>query len=439
MSVSLAGVRQLAIDSDPLSRWITAIVVGALLVARRPESLLRPQLWAEDGPIFYLQELTTGAAHTLFEPYAGYLQFVPRLASIVAAHFPAIVVPVLYAFVAYASAIWACSLFVESSFAGLVASRALRFMVCCLIAVVPPASELLGSITNAHRYLSLGTFLLLLGDPAGTSKSRARTIWGVVVVFAATLSGAETLFFVPLALWRVFRSRSMSARAIPIALIVGSVAQIVALKLDPVHGGPSPHATLDATVFATVDAFIHRVFVAAFGGQGTAEFIDKHGLDGLALILLMIPTSAVTVILMRFARIRGWIVVFLALSFVSIGTALDGRNLVVLFPGLTLVTYGGERYFLMPIVLLLLGVAMTLNQITQLSSAAKCLCFGALFAGGFVLNFRQPDVPDLHWPAYATDVDRWIVAERAGKSTPGLTVPINPPGWALRLPPRPAQ
>jgi hypothetical protein len=68
MSVSLAGVRQLAIDSDPLSRWITAIVVGALLVARRPESLLRPQLWAEDGPIFYLQELTSGAAHTLVDP-----------------------------------------------------------------------------------------------------------------------------------------------------------------------------------------------------------------------------------------------------------------------------------------------------------------------------------------------------------------------------------
>jgi hypothetical protein len=68
-------------DSDPVSRWITAIIVGALLVARRPESLLRPQLCAEDGPIFYLQVLTTGTAHTLFEPYAGYLQFVRRVSA----------------------------------------------------------------------------------------------------------------------------------------------------------------------------------------------------------------------------------------------------------------------------------------------------------------------------------------------------------------------
>ena len=66
-----------------LNPWVLA-VLATLLFLRRPDALLDPQLWAEDGSVFLLGQDAAGAA-ALLEPYMGYLHTLPRLTAWAAA------------------------------------------------------------------------------------------------------------------------------------------------------------------------------------------------------------------------------------------------------------------------------------------------------------------------------------------------------------------
>lgn len=69
-------------SDTPLSWRDTAAVLGLValtLLLRRPDSLLRPQFYCEDGIIFFWQAYERGGAAALFVPYAGYLHLIPRL------------------------------------------------------------------------------------------------------------------------------------------------------------------------------------------------------------------------------------------------------------------------------------------------------------------------------------------------------------------------
>ena len=60
-----------------LNGWTLATLAG-LLFLRRPDALVSPQLWAEDGSVFLLGQDAHGLAAVL-QPYMGYLHTLPRL------------------------------------------------------------------------------------------------------------------------------------------------------------------------------------------------------------------------------------------------------------------------------------------------------------------------------------------------------------------------
>jgi hypothetical protein len=75
-----------------------ALTAGAFLLvlfARRPETFLNPQLWAEDGPIFFVQADEFGARALIF-PRAGYHNFLLRLIAAVSSPLNARLVPAAY-------------------------------------------------------------------------------------------------------------------------------------------------------------------------------------------------------------------------------------------------------------------------------------------------------------------------------------------------------
>jgi hypothetical protein len=240
-----------------VTRLLTAFAVAVLIIGRRPESFFHQQLWAEDGPVFYGPELIHGAAQTLLVPYAGYLQIVSRLTSVLAARVPADFAPAVYAFVAFAIAIWAASMFVEGRFERIVGSRSLRFLTCCAFVVVPPLQELIGTITNAHWFLALAAFLLLIGEPLDGQRAMPYNIcmpyniWSAVAIGLCGFSAPETLVFVPIALYRLVRVPIRFSQIVPLTFLLAIGAQAFELISDPLHGSPSAHAGIDTTVFAT--------------------------------------------------------------------------------------------------------------------------------------------------------------------------------------------
>jgi hypothetical protein len=72
------------------------VVAVLLIVSRRPDAILHPQFWAEDGYQYWSQAYEFGGLHVLFRPEAGYLQLFPRLAAALFVHFPLQWVPAFF-------------------------------------------------------------------------------------------------------------------------------------------------------------------------------------------------------------------------------------------------------------------------------------------------------------------------------------------------------
>ena len=62
---------------------------------KSPDAILRPQLWAEDGVIFYAEQFGKWSPQ-LFVPYAGYVNFIPRLIAWVASDITPAQIPLFY-------------------------------------------------------------------------------------------------------------------------------------------------------------------------------------------------------------------------------------------------------------------------------------------------------------------------------------------------------
>jgi hypothetical protein len=409
-------------------RLLTALVIGILLVARRPESFFMPQFWAEDANLYYYGALTEGLARTLFFPYSGYFQVVPHLAAAASAHVPAFYAPAVLSTISYGIDIWACSLFVDSRFGKIVASRELRFLVCCAVAVIPPATELTGSITNSHWYMSFGAFLLLIGEPRTGRRSELGNVATAFGMLLTSLSGAETLLLAPLAVWRALVLKDAFARAAPLAFLVGVAVQFVSLKLAVGRDAPVAQATLDATIFATSDAFLHRIVLTAVGGEGASQFVSARDLEGFVLLLGVFMTILAVIVFERLPQVRIPLVLLTTLCLASLAAALNVRAMGAYYPAFRVTYYGGERYFVLPLAYFVLAVAIILGNIGRLGPRAKCVCFLAFFGCGFIFDLRESDLPDRHWAAYAPSIDRWIAAQRRGQPSPPLDVPMNPIG-----------
>ena len=100
MQVTLRTVRSRA--RGPLSAAAVFILIFLSLFLRRPDALTSPQFFAEDGRIFFHDQILYGGLESLFTPYAGYLLIVPRCTALIGSWFPIAAAPLVYNTVALA-------------------------------------------------------------------------------------------------------------------------------------------------------------------------------------------------------------------------------------------------------------------------------------------------------------------------------------------------
>src|SRR5689334_6167209 len=82
-----------------------------LLFLKRPDALLSAQFFAEDGRIFFHDQLLFGAWEAFSIPYAGYLLFVPKSVAMLASLFPIEAAPTVYNVAALLIAACSCAIF----------------------------------------------------------------------------------------------------------------------------------------------------------------------------------------------------------------------------------------------------------------------------------------------------------------------------------------
>jgi hypothetical protein len=383
---------------------LTLLLCASILVARRPDLLQSPQFWAEDGPVFFAQSRTLGAA-ALLQPSAGYLHTALRLVAWLAAQVDVTLAPAFFV-----TAAGLLTLYVAAR------TQSPRFPFRPSIAyalamvMVPDAYEVLLNLTNLQWVLAAGLLLVLISKDALTPAQQAHDIVAVIVL---GLTGPFVIAFLPLFVWRAWhRSTRFSVVLAGIAGACSTVQTIVILQ-NPIGMTVEPIAVemLLAIPGLRIGASLFTGgHVAAEAGLLIASVLGGVTLAGIAFLALRRGPARVQ---------RIW----LGLAFAGVLAMTLFRCRYVwpaLFHGL------GSRY-IFPLQLIALWLI-----IPAASAARPWLARGSRLALVVIAlvnipRLREPAFPDLRWTEYAARI-------RNGES---VTVKISPDPWTFTLPGRP--
>jgi hypothetical protein len=340
---------------------LAALLVGFLLIATilgllRLGTASYGKVWAEDGPVYLQGAIGQGFFHSLFQPYAGYLVFFPRLIAAVAALFP---IGDMAAVVGIASALTAAAAGIAVWFgsAGHVRNPWLRGSLAIATALAATAGqETLDSAAYAPWFMLIGAFWLLFLRP--------RTWWGAglagLFLLLTGLSTPGVWFFAPVALMRIV-SVGRERRAYPVLAgwAIGALVQI------PVILGQEQGAPLWSRHIWT--ALVQRVINGGVFGQRLGGGLWDVGGWSFLVLLCIVLLVYLYVGLRRGPVSARWFVAFaiptsLLMFVIEVYQRTVGPN-IYWSPGIS----GGtsSRYVVVPAVIFLSALVVTLDGVVR--------------------------------------------------------------------------
>ena len=390
--------------------WIGLLSVVLLLWVRKPDSFHNPQFWAEDGLIFFSQQVQLGARAHL-EPYAGYLNAVPRLAAALAG-----LLPYRYAPAAYnAAALLVMLALVWKLYSPRLGLRwPLPFALA--VALVPhPGGEVFVCLANVQWILALLLLAVLLQR---SPETRAQAAGDAGIVLLTGLTGPFLLLALPLLMVKAWRSRSRPdlLKMNLAVLAVGAAAAAVQLwtllhaPIDEPRPSPSSPGVwgrllggkLIGTLFLGPE-IPYRL------DQGFLMFAGLSLLLGILWALRRSPE----------ALERAGFCLFFGAAVAAAAFAKFAES-----PGQLIPLGAGARYFFIPAVTvawcLLLVVSSTRGAPRRAASAALL----AILGSSLLSAFRSPPLEDFRWREQAA---------RIGGPEKELRIPINPHPWMIHI------
>jgi hypothetical protein len=420
-SVSVCSSWHDSIDRLLLSvsaRWlqVIAFVLGcAVVISRRPDAILKPQFWAEDGLIWYVDAYTIGL-RSLLRPDVGYLQTLPRVVALAAQPLPLLWAPAAFSIAAIAIQVLPAVILLSRRFMRLSLSG--RALMALLYLVLPNSWEVHANLTNAQCHLALLACAVTLAEP---SRTLAWRVFDVVVLAFAGLTGPFCLALTPIAVavwyWRRDRQRLVAV----VTLGVGMVVQIMVL-ISTVLRDRSRMA-LGANPLLLIRIVSRHVFWGAIEGikHPWAQFTDERPL----LSALVVLTGAAVVLWAAYVgtfELRG----FLAFGVTILVAALMSPQVSVSQPQWEVLSFvDGGRYWLFPM-LVFVAALVRLLEARKLplrrAAAVTLLACGV----GIIRDWRMPEYQDF-------DFSRYVRAFKQAPPGTTVTIPINPPGKVMTL------
>src|SRR5262249_13712421 len=226
-------------------RALSVLLCTAILYARKLDSFRNPQFFAEDGTIFFAQNLRLGwRAH--LESYAGYMCEVPRLIASFAGFFPYRFAPAIYVYSA---------LFVVLVLVVKLHSQRLRLPFAPAFALgfvlVPHLEgEVFLCVTNLQWILAL-ILLVVAAQPSPRTLKEAVPDW-----LTAVLAGLSGPFAVPL--FPVFALRAYHAPSRLGAVTAGCVSLAATVQIWCIVEHPIVLPSLRSGPSAWLDLLGHK-------------------------------------------------------------------------------------------------------------------------------------------------------------------------------------
>lgn len=180
----------------------TALIAGCafLLFLRKPWALHTPQLWAEDGSIFMVQDEEMGL-RAWWEPYNGYLHLLPRLIAWIASRTADVAWwPAIYNGLAFALNV---AVFVRLASRRVELPHKAGLMLAFVLVV--GTGEVLINVTNLQWITS---FFLLLQLFTARAETWAQRWTDLLLLGVVGLNGPFPILFWPLFAVRAWRERN---------------------------------------------------------------------------------------------------------------------------------------------------------------------------------------------------------------------------------------
>lgn len=416
------------IKSDQVFYFIAIAAISIIVfVARRPDIILNPQFWAEDGKIWFEQAYNMGPMRSILLPQNGYYQTISKIVASASLALPLYAAPLFFNLMA---------LLVRSLMVAYILSPRLdryplagRMLLSAYILLMPHLSEVHANVTNTHWYLSIWLLMVLISKPATGIYWR---IHDYLILIIAGLSGPFIIFMAPVILLRILDgeialnpismtktlARKMTPFSVTFFLIF--LIQMIAI-LFTVDAGRSdaPLGANFKTLFSILSAKIFAGFILT--EAGVDSLWDMHVINA-AVTLLGLS-------FLVFILIRGdWREKSLAIFPVLVIAFSLARPMISLDqPQWPMIRHAGERYLLIPHVLwmalLLIGIGkLHAYQAQRALFVAACIIVSVT---GF-LGFRLPPLPESNWIDQVSKYNHASV----GKT---VELKINPDGWNLHL------
>jgi hypothetical protein len=421
--------RILSFRQSPIVRFLALFtLILVLLILRRPGAITNPQFWAEDGRVFFFDQITRSGPVVLFKPHAGYLHLIPRLTTALAALFGPRFVPLIMNVCALVLSALCCSLLSLNRYRYLLQSDWMRIMLCLVMATAFQSDELVGTVTCVQFFLFIGTLLMIL-QPAEAYKGKYASVLAVMAVLLCGLSSATVVLLLPLCVWIAIKHRG-TASLVPIALASAAVMQICVY----LWAGSKASDRLGELAVASLVSAAYRMLLTSVLGIQVAEWLSSVSFQAILLVTMIAATAWLTSLWRHSEASRRWkIVVCTYVVFASIALPLAGRSLVSAFSWGGIALWRGERYFFVASCMFAYLVALSLERWLPARKWTQVFALAAVFAAGICGNFRTTPFIDYHWPEYAPKVERWIDDTRSGRPANALAIPINPPAWKVEL------
>jgi hypothetical protein len=410
----LAEIR-LGRSSDYRLLCLVAVLSVIAVISRRPDAVLNPQFWGDDGTFFYTDAYTIGW-HALLKPLNGYILILPRLGAMLAVLFPLRWAPLVGNLIAIAIQALVPVFLITERFA-FIGTRRVRLLMGLLVLATPTSPEIHANIDNSQWYMALLAFLVLIAEP---SASKAWRVFDIVVLFLSGMTGPFCIFLLPVAaMMRWVRGNGWAT--VLLAINCATVAVQVPVILSA--GGRS-HAPLGATP---------RLLVRLVGGQVILnpllgpQFMARHpAIAGRACSLACVAAVVVMVYVFRKGPIQlRLLAVFagclLAASLLSPQDSLaQPRWPILLLPG------AAARYWFIPGMAWLWTLVWLIgrNRPVVVRMLGALALAAALWTG--IAYWRFPRFANFDFPTYAHEFQQVPRGQ-------DFTIPINPPGWKMTL------
>ena len=399
--------------------YAAVLLISFLLIfSRRPDAVLNPQFWAEDGKIWFEQAYNNGVLSSLFTPEAGYFQTVSRLVAAFSQIFPFEYAPAIFNFSAIFAKLSVVFFLFSHRLERLLPDLPARLFAVFIYLALPHSYETHANLTNVQWHLALLSCLIIIAVPT------AKTGWKIfdyAVVIISALSGPFCLLLLSIAAIKYWFERDKQTLSLLIILSGGCLIQGISLMIN--------ERPTRALLGASVKLFLkivggHWFVVSLIGEKGLAWTLNKpFWKDGISVIINL---AGFSLLIYAFLKSKFELRLLLIFSTLIIITALIYPAAAGDVPQWTVMQLApvGSRYWLIPIFSLFIAVFWLARNSPHKAMRYLSIFLLLISSVGIFSDWKYQPYTDFEFQKHAAKFDNAASGEE-------VIIPINP-NWEMR-------